>query len=59
MVEVVKPKLGEKIYDGACGSAGFLCESYDYLRKGNLTTSQFNTLQAKMFYGKEKSLSPT
>ena len=54
MVEVVKPKLGEKIYDGACGSAGFLCESYDFLRKGKLTTSQFNTLQAKTFYGKEK-----
>ena len=54
MVQVVKPKLGEKIYDGACGSAGFLCESYDYLRKGNLSTSQFNTLQAKTFYGKEK-----
>ena len=54
MVQVVQPKLGEKIYDGACGSAGFLCESYDYLRKGKLTTSQFNTLQAKTFYGKEK-----
>jgi type I restriction enzyme M protein len=54
MVQVVKPKLGDRIYDGACGSAGFLCESYDYLRKGKLTTSQFNMLQAKTFYGKEK-----
>ena len=32
MVRVIKPKLGERIYDGACGSAGFLCESYEYLR---------------------------
>jgi type I restriction enzyme M protein len=55
MVEVVKPKLGEKIYDGACGSAGFLCESYDYLRaKPNLTVAQFQSLQTKTFYGKEK-----
>ena len=32
MVQVVKPKIGERIYDGACGSAGFLCESFDYLK---------------------------
>jgi type I restriction enzyme M protein len=34
MIRVVKPRIGETIYDGACGSAGFLCESYDYLRYG-------------------------
>src|ERR1700682_2366381 len=28
---VVKPKIGERIYDGAVGSAGFLCEAFDYL----------------------------
>jgi type I restriction enzyme M protein len=27
MVRVTDPKIGERIYDGACGSAGFLCES--------------------------------
>ena len=32
IVQVVKPKIGERIYDGACGSAGFLCESFDYLK---------------------------
>ncbi|MBI5753469.1 MAG: N-6 DNA methylase [Hydrogenophilales bacterium] len=32
MVQVVAPKIGERIYDGACGSAGFLCEAFDYLR---------------------------
>ena len=26
IVQVVKPKIGERIYDGAVGSAGFLCE---------------------------------
>jgi type I restriction enzyme M protein len=54
MIKVVKPKIGERIYDGACGSAGFLCESYDYLRQGKLTTSQLEILQTKTFYGKEK-----
>jgi len=54
MIEVTKPKLGERIYDGAVGSAGFLCEAHDYLRKGELTTSQLETLQTRTFYGKEK-----
>ena len=54
MIEVTKPKIGERIYDGAVGSAGFLCEAHDYLRQGKLTTSQLNTLQTKTFYGKEK-----
>ena len=54
MIEVVKPKIGDRIYDGACGSAGFLCESYDYLRRGNLTTTQLEILQKNTFTGKEK-----
>ncbi|MEH2144441.1 class I SAM-dependent DNA methyltransferase [Nostoc sp.] len=54
MIHVVKPKIGDRIYDGACGSAGFLCESYDYLRRGKLTTKQLETLQTDTFTGKEK-----
>ncbi|KYK44766.1 type I restriction endonuclease subunit M [Bradyrhizobium liaoningense] len=54
IIQVVKPKIGERIYDGAVGSAGFLCEAHDYLIEGKLSTSQLNTLQTKTFYGKEK-----
>ena len=55
IVQVVKPKIGERIYDGACGSAGFLCEAFDYLKtKPELKTSELETLQTKTFYGKEK-----
>jgi type I restriction enzyme M protein len=54
MIQVVKPKIGERIYDGALGSAAFLCEAHDYLRQGDLTTSQLHALQTKTFYGKEK-----
>ncbi|MDH5192853.1 MAG: type I restriction-modification system subunit M [Nitrospira sp.] len=55
MVQVVKPKIGDRIYDGACGSAGFLCEAFDYLTaKGDLSTKDLKTLQDKTFYGKEK-----
>ncbi|MEO1856714.1 MAG: N-6 DNA methylase, partial [Rubritalea sp.] len=54
MVEVMDPKIGDRIYDGACGSAGFLCEAYDHLREGDLSTSDLKTLQEKTLYGKEK-----
>jgi type I restriction enzyme M protein len=55
MIAVVNPKIGETIYDGAAGSAGFLCEAFDYLRKRKgLSTSDLKTLQEKTFYAKEK-----
>jgi len=55
IIQVVQPKIGERIYDGACGSAGFLCESFVYLAsKGKLTTKDLATLQTRTFYGKEK-----
>lgn len=54
IIRVVKPKIGQRIYDGAVGSAGFLCEAHDYLRTGQLSTSELKILQAKTFYGKEK-----
>jgi type I restriction enzyme M protein len=55
MVRVVQPRIGERIYDGACGSAGFLCEALDHLKaQASLTTSDLKTLQTSTFYGKEK-----
>ena len=54
MIKVMDPKVGQTIYDGACGSAGFLCEAYDYLREKELKTSEYETLHTKTFYGKEK-----
>ena len=55
MVQVVQPRLGERIYDGAVGSAGFLCEAFDYLRaRPGLTTGDLERLQSRTFYGKEK-----
>jgi len=56
MIEVIDPKVGEKIYDGAVGSAGFLCEAFEYMcrNRSELTTSDMEVLQTKTFYGKEK-----
>lgn len=55
IVKVVAPKIGDKIYDGAVGSAGFLCEAFDYLKNSkSLTSKETEILQKKTFYGKEK-----
>jgi len=54
MIKVVDPQIGESIYDGACGSAGFLCEAWEYLRRDDLSASEWDTLQRRTFYGQEK-----
>jgi len=56
IVKIINPKLGDKIYDPACGSAGFLCAAYEYLRqsKKELSAKELETLQRKTLYGKEK-----
>lgn len=55
IIKVVNPQIGETIYDGAVGSAGFLCEAFDYLKNSkSLTTKETEILQKKTFYGKEK-----
>jgi len=55
IVKVVNPKIGDKIYDGAVGSAGFLCEAFEYLKNSkNLGTKDMEILQKSTFYGKEK-----
>jgi len=55
IIKVIAPKIGDKIYDGAVGSAGFLCEAFSYLQNSKtLTTADVTTLQKNTFYGKEK-----
>jgi len=34
IVQVVNPKTGETVYDPEVGSAGFLCEAFEFMRKG-------------------------
>lgn len=55
IVKVVAPKIGDTIYDGACGSAGFLCEAFAYLKNSkSLSSAETEILQKRTFYGKEK-----
>ena len=52
---MINPKIGETVYDGAVGSAGFLCEAYDYMRNSKeLNAAEYEMLQSNTFYGKEK-----
>jgi type I restriction enzyme M protein len=54
IVKVVNLKIGDTIYDGACGSAGFLCEAFAYLNEKAKTVEEKQILQKSTFYGKEK-----
>lgn len=55
MVKVVEPQIGERVYDGAVGSAGFLCEAFEYMKaRPGLTTKAMKALQERTFFGKEK-----
>ena len=56
IVRVVDPQVGQRIYDGAAGSAGFLVEAFGYLtrEKEKLSVKQWDTIQKNTFYGKEK-----
>jgi len=55
IIKVVAPKIGDKIYDGAAGSAGFLCEAFNYLKNSkSLSTTEHEILQKRSFFGKEK-----
>ena len=54
MVRLLNPKIGDRIYDGACGSAGFLVEAFNYLKETpNMSVDDMNTLQHDMLFGKE------
>jgi type I restriction enzyme M protein len=55
IVKVIDPKIGERVYDGAVGSAGFLCEAYEHMRNSKeLSAAEYETLQRDTFIGKEK-----
>ena len=58
IVKVVNPRIGETVYDPACGSAGFLCEAFNYMQEQIASISDSEKLQQSTFYGKEKKPLP-
>ncbi len=53
MVEVTDPRLGEVVLDPACGTGGFLSESYGHLEKQCKTVQDMKVLQEKSIFGGE------
>ena len=53
MVKVINPQLGEVVLDPACGTGGFLSESFEYLEKQCNTVQHKKVLQEKSIYGGE------
>ena len=57
MVKAVNPRLGETILDPACGTGGFLVETYEHIKKQCKTVEGYNRLQEETIFGGEaKSL---
>jgi type I restriction enzyme M protein len=59
VVNVIAPKIGEAVYDPACGSCGFLIEAYEKMKLQATKTDDFYTSQNDSFYAKEKKSIPT
>ena len=59
MVDATNPQVGQTIYDGAIGSAGFLVEAFNCMttpeKKQNYSASDWEKLQSETFYGMEKT----
>jgi type I restriction enzyme M protein len=53
MVEAVNPRLGETILDPACGTGGFLAETFNHLGKQVKTVQDRKVLQEQSIFGGE------
>ncbi len=58
MVELLEPKIGETIYDPACGTGGFLAQAHLYLEPKAKTPELRKVLNNKTFFGREKTPLP-
>ncbi len=57
MVDMISPKLGEKVLDPACGTAGFLTWSIEYIRDKYVNTpEEEEILQNNIFWFELKQL---
>lgn len=58
IVEMVDPKLGNKILDPACGTGGFLIDSLEHIRPNQVKTPEDEKLLQNSIYGTEKKPLP-
>ncbi len=55
MVEALKPKIGQTIYDPATWSCGFLIEAFNFMDKQEKNDKQLELLKKHTFFGNEKT----
>ena len=53
IVEMVDPKLGQTVFDPACGTGGFLTSVIEHLRKNEVHTAEDEALIKKTITGRE------
>lgn len=58
MVDMVDPKLGEKVLDPACGTGGFLSCTIEHVRSKYVKTAKQEEKLQKMIHGVEKKPLP-
>jgi len=58
MVDMVDPKLGEKMLDPACGTGGFLTATIDHVRENYVNSIEDETILQKSISGVEKKPLP-
>jgi type I restriction enzyme M protein len=58
MVDMVNPKLGEKVLDPACGTGGFLVCAIENIRRNQVKTVDDNAILQKTIFGVEKKPMP-
>ncbi|WP_136516223.1 type I restriction-modification system subunit M [Geomonas edaphica] len=58
MVDMVNPRLGEKVLDPACGTGGFLVCAIENIRKNGVKTVEDNAVLQQTIFGVEKKPLP-
>lgn len=58
IVQITDPNLGERVYDPAAGSAGFLAEAFEHVRAGERTLEDYEVLRSRSFFGQESGELP-
>ncbi|MCI0702281.1 MAG: type I restriction-modification system subunit M [Planctomycetia bacterium] len=53
MVQAIDPRLGETVLDPACGTGGFLVETFAHLKPQAKKAEDFATLQERSIFGQE------
>jgi type I restriction enzyme M protein len=56
MVDRISPEIGETVYDPACGTGGFLIESFESLKKQVTNTEELKLIQESIFGTEKKPL---